>query len=152
METLGLRGWPLYLNRMPRAEARLLAMDDVSSREDGRRWPRSDGTCGRGFAAGCSVFEGSPVAEASFGSLGCFSSVVESASVSASVDCAAFSAGNLSSSESRRWCSSRSFSVRRASMQVVFWAAFENSPAARVCWAIATVVSAAFVAFEAARA
>ena len=43
METLGLNGWTLYWARMPRAEARLLAMDDARSREECRRGFASEG-------------------------------------------------------------------------------------------------------------
>ncbi len=60
--------------------------------------------------------------------------------------------GSLSSSESRLWWSSSSFKVRRASILVVSLAALENSPAARVCSLMATVVSEVWVATEAARA
>jgi hypothetical protein len=52
-----------------------------------------------------------------------------------------FSDGNLRSSESRWWWLSRSLRVRRASWLPVWSAALANSPAARVCSLMATVVS-----------
>jgi hypothetical protein len=52
----------------------------------------------------------------------------------------------------RRWCASRSRNVRNASALPVPVAALANSPAARVCSFIATVVSALWAATTAARA
>jgi hypothetical protein len=62
------------------------------------------------------------------------------------------SAGYRRSSEMRRWCASRSRNVRNASALPVPVAALANSPAARVCSFIATVVSALWAATTAARA
>ncbi len=45
METLGLSGWPRYLDRIPLAEARLLAIDDDISRVAIRRCWARPGNC-----------------------------------------------------------------------------------------------------------
>lgn len=124
-------------------------MDEDSSR-DGYR---------RGFAKVGSGFMVGGLAVTGFGALVSTSllgwlSVSSCSGISPSaLDCWLLgSKGCLRSSESRRWCCSSRANVRRASMLVVLLAALENSPAARVCSLMATVVSADWVAIEAARA
>jgi hypothetical protein len=151
---LGERGcpWPLYLDRMPRAEAKLLAMDDVKLRGGRCCWVR-DGTFAPPDAAVPATeassfppFRGPSlsvlVPDSSFESDGgvTFSSVAPPS---------ACSGGSSRSSARRRWCSSSSRRVRRASRLEVCLAALANSPAARTCSLTATVVLEAWVAREA---
>src|SRR6478735_6267568 len=42
LETLGARGWPLYFDRMPRAVAKLLAIEEDISRGAYLRWVGGD--------------------------------------------------------------------------------------------------------------
>ncbi len=151
LDTLGVSGWALYLALMPRADARLFAMDDERLRPGYRCW----GSEGGGFAV---------VDFVDVGDVGSFGGGVEVASFPCSW--ASFSSsgvssvlawrgrpmGSLSSSDRRLWCASSSLRVRRASMLLVEREALANSPAAWVCSLMATVVSAVWVAIAAARA
>lgn len=99
-----------------------------------------------GFAAAVSASASAGAGAAAFSSAVCASPP------SAGGSDLARSSGIRRMSDSRWWCSSRSFRVRRASTLVVFRAALANSPAARVCSLMATVEFAAWVASAAARA
>jgi hypothetical protein len=126
---------------MPLAEARLLAIEELRSRGGRRR-----GCCrADGFRRGDD--ERGPISDFEARSSGTvvdagrgFSVVVVGTSVS--VDAVVgFSDGDRSNSDSLWWCCSRSRSVLKASALPVPDAALENSPAARACSLIATVVS-----------
>jgi len=137
---------------MPLAEARLLAIDELRSRggrrrgccrlggvrrvEDDRR-PKSD----------LDARNSATAAEVEIG----FSDTFWT-SGSAEPTAGGFSDGYRSNSESLWWCCSNNFKVLKASALPVPEAALANSPAARACSLIATVVSALCVATEAARA
>lgn len=141
LETVGLSGWPRYLDRMPRAEAKLLAIDDDISLEVDLRWLERPGMCEALVLLPCE-----PSVAASFSDNVPFSSLPSVGSVGASD-------GSWSSSARRLWCASSSLSVLSASALDVSFAAFANSPAACVCSLMATVLSdACFVAAAAALA
>lgn len=112
---------------IPRAEARLLAIDELMSRGGIRR-----GICIVEEVEG--VRRGDEARAASFFA---FRSSVTAADVvtvfSRAESTTGFSKGNLSSCESLWWCCSNNLSVLRASSLPVPAAAFANSPAARVC-------------------
>lgn len=133
------------MERIPRAEAKLLAMEELSSREGGFRYvgafvegvrlsdllERSSATA----ADGCTAFSGDPSDDSVFcsGTTG-------------------LSDANFNISESLKCSCSRSFKVRMASLLLVPEAALENSPAARACSLMATVVFEPCVARAAALA
>lgn len=148
-DTLGATGAPRREPRIPLAEARLLAMDEDSSRVGGwRRWGVNpgivaDGLLDTALATTSSLASAAPVCAAAFSpdSLPSFSAVA------CLTGC---STENLMISDSFWWCCSRSRRVRRASMLEVAFAALENSPAARVCSLTATVEFAVWAASDAA--
>jgi hypothetical protein len=135
---------------MPRADARLLAIDELISRGGMRRCECTldddDVRLVVVFLAASFLARSSATAaevDTFFSAI-----VVKSASVTVASG-AGFSESNFISSESRRWCASSRCSVLKASWLHVEAAAFENSPAARVCSFTATVVSDFSVAADA---
>lgn len=144
--TLGERArLMLVVDFMPRAVAKLLAIDELISLAGMRR-----GIWAEAALAGVRL--------ALVRSESCFDA--RSSATAADVlivfsellSTRGFSLGNFSSCDSFLWWCSSSFSVRSASALVVPSAAFANSPAAWACSLTATTVSAVCVAVEAARA
>jgi len=135
---------------MPRADARLLAIEEDISRGGMRRGtyiPDALGLDRRGEDERATSLLVSRSSETAGDGLTVFSEAVTT-----SVSVTDISAGSFRSSESFWWCCSKSLSVLKASSLHVPTAAFANSPAAKACSLIATVVSDVWVAFEAARA
>ncbi len=130
LDMLGVSGCVLYLALMPRADAKLFAIEDDRLRP-GYRWCDR---VGGGFAV--AGFLEAAVAD----------SFRDCADVASSCPLPSFSSssgmssvllawlvgpvGSFNSSERRLWCCSSSFRVRRASVLLVDWEAFANSPAA----------------------
>lgn len=89
LETVGLSGCPRYFDRMPRADAKLLAIDDDISLDVDRRWLERPGMCEALVLLPCE-----PSAVASFSDKAPFSSL-------ASVGWGGASGGSWSSSARR---------------------------------------------------
>lgn len=147
---LGDRGWRVWCVRIPRAEARLVAIEELKSRGGRRRGRLGNVRRGEAERGPKSDFEARSSATAADVDSGFSAFAFTSGSPDAVVE--AFSVGKRRISDIRWCCSSRSRNVLRASALPVPAAAFANSPAARACSLMATVVSPLWVAMEAARA
>lgn len=125
---------------MPLADARLLAMDELKSRGGRRRgcWKLGGFRRGEEERGPRSDFEARSSATAADVDNGFSLRFCNSGSAAVA---GGFSEGCRSKSASLRWCCSNSRNVLKASALLVPDAALANSPAARACSLMATVVS-----------